>query len=280
MSYKFIDDRQVINRAALPNIGVPANDTLDDILSRINNFLGSSQSYIAKKVSLTSGSTSYTVTIPTKPDTSYIVLAIMGNTTDSHPQYQQIEVTAKSTSGFTFTWGNALDSNNYFIDYIVPSKTFPEVEAAIGSGVNSLASTLPISQPFSGYGVIGQLQNIVDPNPQFQSIVIGSNTNSTVNLLWNVNTDSANYQAVYMVGATGQNSISNSSTSVTVNLPINFNTTNYAIIGTIQNTVDPNPQFQPMIISNLSSNSATFSWNVARDSGNYLLNWYAISLTP
>jgi hypothetical protein len=283
-TYKPIDSRQVINRAALSNIGSAAGASLDVILADINAVLAAvagGSGYYAAKISLTSGSTSQVVTVPAQPDASYIVLGMMGNLVDSHPQYQQIETTAKSSSGFTFKWNHPLDTSNYFISFIIPYKVFPEVESAIGSGANTLASTLPIAQPFSGYGVISQLQNLVDANPQFQTVVVGSNTNSTVNLSFNAPTDSVNYQAAYMVGATGQVAIPSSATSITVSLPVSYGSTpNYAVIATMQDTVDAHPQFQPIAVIAETASSVTFGWNVATDSANYLLNYYSISLTP
>ena len=241
---------------------------------------GSNFPWIAKQAPLTNGSTSLSVTfLPPQPDTSYVVLGMMGNTTDAFPQYQQVEITNKTVNGFTFTWNHPLDSGNYFLSYIVPPKTLPAAEVAIGAGATSLAATLPIAQGGSGYGVIAELQNTVDANPQFQAIVIGSNTSNTVNLEWNVATDSVNYKGVYVIGAVGQVAIPNSATSVTVSLPVNPGTPNFGIVASIQNTTDVNPQFQPMIISAASSGSVTFSWNIPRDTGNYLLNYYAISLT-
>lgn len=281
MAFNPINTRQIINSAALPNIGAPAGDGLDDILLRIDNDIGGggSSSYVAKKMALTSNATSIVVTIPAQPDTSYIVLAMMGNVTDALPQYQQVEVTAKSTSGFTFKWNHPLDSNNYFISFIIPFKSIPEVEASIGSGMNILSSTLPMPQPWSGYGVIAQLQNTVDTNPQFQTVVVAANSSTSVNLDWNDNTDSVNYQAVYMIQPTGQVSIPNGASSVTINLPVNFNTSSYAIVATIQNTVDAFPQYQPLLITAQSGASATIGMNNLTDASTYLLNYYAISLT-
>ncbi len=280
--YRPIDDRQVVNRAALPYIGSPANDNLADILSRINSILAGisgGSGYVAQEMALTSGTTSQAITVSAQLDTSYIVLGIMKNTVDAHPQYQQIEVTAKSTSGFTLSWDNPLDTSNYSVYYILPYKVFPEVEAAIGSGADSLSSTLLITQPFSSYGVITQLQNVVDPNPQFQSVVIGTNTDTNVNLSWNNNTDTANYQAVYMVNATGQTSIPISATSVTVTMPVNYGTASYAVVASMQNA-DAHPQYQPMIITAQTDTTVTFGWNVALDTADYNINFYAISLTP
>lgn len=282
MPFKPIDDRQVINRAALTNIGSPADDTLDDIFSRIDAILAGASNatgYIAKKTNLTTGTTFLTVTIPSQPDTSYTVLGMMGNTTDSFPQYQEVEVTSKSVSGFTFTWNHSLDSSSYFLSYVVLFKTIPQIEAAVGSGANTLASILPIAQSGSGYGVIAALQNTVDAHPQFQTVVIGSNSTTTANFEFNTATDTANYVVTYALTATGQVTIPNSATSVVIPMPVNFNTASYAIIASVQNTVDAHPQFQPLVITSQSGVSATISWNIPRDTGSYLLNYYAISLT-
>ena len=282
MSYKYINSRQVDNSAALAAIGSPANDSLDDILSRINAILGGlsgSGSYIAKQTPLTSGTTSLAVTIPAQPDTSYIVLAMMSNTVDTFPQYQQVEVTAKSTTGFTFSWNHPLDSSNYLISYVIPFKVFPEAEVGIGSGDNTLSTALAFPQPVTSYPVIAQLQNLIDPHPQFQTVVVGSNTTSNINFTWNTFTDSANYEVVYGILGTGQTAITSGVTSVTVSLPVNFNSSSYALIATMQNASDSFPQYQPLLITSQSGNSATVSWNIPTDVSSYVLNYYAISLT-
>lgn len=282
MSYKPLDDRQVINHAALPNIGAPANDSLDDIFAKIDIAIAASSAgkeYTAKKIALSLNMTSTSVVIPVQADTSYVVLAIMGNTADAFPQYQQVQVTAKSTAGFTFSWNHPLDSNNYFLYYVIPYKFFPEAQVSAGLGNSSLSSTLSFPQPFAGYGIIAQLQNTINATPQFQTTVVGLNTASTLNLSWNVATDTSSYQETYMIQATTQVPVSLNATIVTINVPIDYGTTNFAVIATMQNTIDAHPQFQPIIVKAQTSGSATFGWNVATDTANYLLNVYAISLT-
>src|SRR5271170_1706131 len=114
MSFKSLDTRQVVNRSALSNIGSAANTSLDVILEDINNALASVSSntgYDAKTVSLTSGSTSIVITIPEQPDLSYVVIPTMVNLVDSTPQFQQVEVTNKTLTGFTFQWNVPLSSN-------------------------------------------------------------------------------------------------------------------------------------------------------------------------
>jgi hypothetical protein len=283
MGYKPIDDRQVINRAALPNIGSPANDSLDDILARIDALIsggGGGSGYVAKNSALTVSSTSLVVTIPSQPDTSYVVLAMMGNTIDSFPQYQQVEVTNKSTSGFTFEWNHPLDTSNYFISYVIPFKVFPQAEVAVGSGVSTLSSNLAISQPGTTYPVIAQLQNLIDTNPQFQTVVVGPNTTSATNFSWNVNTDSANYKMVYGILGSGQAPISSGINFITLSLPVNFNTSNYAIVATMQNSSVTHPQYQPLLITNQTGSNAIISFNNLTDVSSYVLNYYAVSLTP
>jgi len=447
-------------------------------------------SWVAKKVALASGSTSTSFSFSSpQPDLSYVVFAMMGNTTDSHPQFQQVEVTGKTTAGFTAKWNAPLDTANYFLCYIVPPKTIPQSETSISSG----ATNVSVSQNGIGW-VIAQLQNIVDANPQFQPVIVGSNTgistpptiqtflsgsgtyilpspaplyirvkmvggggggggsstssitnggpgsastfgtlsagggggattevggtggtaslgvgpigttftggsgtgastegsiniglagatgassvfggggaaghqngsgqsavansgsggqggggsdaseigagggaggfvdaiianpspsygytvgtggtagsagsggfgggagaagtiiveeyyaagtnpNSGSTVEWNVATDTANYVAASMVGGTGQIAITNGATSATVTLPISYGAASYAIVATIQDTADSHPQFQPLLLTAQNPGSATISWNVPRDTGNYLLNYYAISLT-
>ena len=446
-------------------------------------------SWVAKKVALASGSTSASFSFSSpQPDLSYVVFDMMGNTTDLHPQFQQVEVTGKTTAGFTAKWNVPLDTANYFLCYIVPPKTIPQSEVAVGSG----SSSVSVSQTGIGW-VLAQLQNTVDSHPQFQPVLIGSNSgistiptvqtilsgsgtyttptgpaplylrvrmvggggggggagagggtglggtggtttfgtsllvanggvggangidgpmggtaslgvgptgialsggsgmggvfgnmtgmpgasspfggagggryytstspaysatpntgsggggggstsqysgaggaaggyiDATINnpsatyaynvgtggaggvgsfntggdggsgviiveayysaginptssatVEWNVNTDTANYVMANMSGATGQVAVSNGATTATITLPTNYGAASYAIVATTQNTVDSHPQFQPLVLTAQNPGSATISWNAPRDTGNYLLNYYVISLT-
>jgi hypothetical protein len=281
--YRYINSRQVLNVDALPNIGTPSDTGLDIILSAINAALAgltAASGYYAQQANLTSGTTSIVVTIPEQLDTSFIVLAMMGNITDTHPQYQQVQVTSKARTGFTFEWNHPVDSSNYFISYIIPFKQFPEAESSIGSSANTLAATLAVPQAASTYPIIAQLQNLVDTNPEFQTVVVGNDNTTTANFSWNTLTDSSNYQMAYGILATGQVSVSSGVNSITISLPINYGSTGYAIVATIQNTSDSFPQYQPLLLSAKGDSSVTISWNIPTDVSSYVLSYYAISLTP
>jgi hypothetical protein len=282
MSYKPLDDRQVINRAALPNIGSAADDTLDDIFAKINAllaFASNSSYYISQNISLTAGLTSYSVTIPTQPDTSYIVLPMMQNTLDANPQHQQIEVTSKQTTGFTFTWNAPLDTNNYILNFIVPPTTLIKAEVPISSASSSVTATLNIPQNGSNYGIVSTLQNLVDAFPQFQTPVTTSQSATNFVDSWNAPISSSNYSLVYMGNPTGQVSIGSGANSVTVNLPVAYGSTGYSVFASITDLTDTYPKYQPLVITAKSSSQFSIGFNVPTPSSNYLLTYYAISLT-
>jgi hypothetical protein len=67
------------------------------------------------------------------------------------------------------------------------------------------------------------------------------------------------------------------STSSAVIFSSNLPNTNYTVLCTWMNKVDPFPQFQPIVITAMGVSGFTASWNVPIDSLNYVLNWQAIA---
>jgi hypothetical protein len=282
MSYKPLDDRQVVNRLALSNIGSPANDTLDDIFNRINAILGgltSNSSYIANSVALTAGTTSYTVTIPARPDLSYVVLAMMQNTVDSTPQYQQVEVVSKSTTGFIFEWNAPLSSSNYLINFIIPALPTQGGETSIPSASTSVTAALNIPQNGPSYGIIGVTQNLVDTYPQFQTALITAQTSTSFTDSFNAPTSSANYQLVWIDNPTAQVAVGSGVTSVVVPLPIAYGSTGFTVVASLSDVTDTYPQFQPLLVTAQTSSQFTVSFNAPTSSANYILTYFAISTT-
>jgi hypothetical protein len=283
MSYQHLNDRQILNSAALGNIGTPANETLDVIFAAINSALSGltgSTGYIAKEVALTSGSgtTSYTVIIPTQVDTSYVVYAILENLVDANPQIQQVMVCNKSETGFTAEWNTPLSSSNYVLSYIIPYKTFTEVEYLISSNVIGSVNTLPISQNGANYGIIAAMENYGDVHPQFQPITITAQGSTSFETNWNVPTLTGNNVISCMINATSLTRII--STTQSLLLPVNYNTTGYAVMALFWNVVDAYPQFQPLLVTAKTNDSFTVQCNVAPETGNYYVYYYVISLTP
>jgi hypothetical protein len=284
-NFKPIDDRQVVNRAPLTHIGSPANDTLDDIFNKIDAALSGNSSgagYVAKEVALTSGigTTSYVVTIPVQPDTSYIPLSMFENLIDPTPQFQQVEITAKSTTGFTISWNIPLDTNNYVLSYIVPYKQFSVLEFPIGSGTSSVVETNPLIQSSSTYPIMVEYKNTVDAHPQFQSALVTAQSSTTTTISSNVPTDTANYSAIDMFNATAQITLNSGTTNTSVVLPVAYSTNGFAVMASLSNLVDPTPKFQPLLVTGKESGFIEFQWPVALDSNNYSLTYYTVSLTP
>lgn len=51
--------------------------------------------------------------------TNYGIGVVWKNTTDTNPQFQPFEITAKAATGFTVTWNAPTDSANYVLEYLV-----------------------------------------------------------------------------------------------------------------------------------------------------------------
>jgi len=134
-------------------------------------------------------------------------------------------------------------------------------------------------QPYSGYAVISAVENYGDANPQFQTAVVSSTSTTAFATSVNGPTQSANYVASYVLNIGAYANIGSGANSVTVNLPINYNTSSYGVITGMINTTDSNPQFQPLLITAKTDTSFTVSFNAGTLTSNYVLYYYAISLS-
>jgi hypothetical protein len=242
---------------------------------------GSTAAYIAKNAPLSQGATELVVNLTTPMnDLSYVVLAMMGNTIDPHPQYQQVEVTSKTLSSFTFQFNAPTDTANYFISYIVPPLSAPGTEVSIGNADTSINAFFSIPKNGTSYGIVGVMQDLVDPNPQFQTPLVTNQTAAFFVDTWNAPTSSAHYQLVYISNPTGQTTVSNGAFSASVTFPVAYGSpTAYAIVASLSNLTDAFPLFQPIIITGKTGSAATFGWNVAMPTGLYVLTYYALSVT-
>jgi len=159
---------------------------------------GSVQAGFAQEVSIGLGVTSIAVVFPSLlPGTNYVVVPSMVNITDANPQFQDIVITNKSTSGFTASWNAPTDTANYVLGYIVPVVQQTVGEAAISNTATTVTVTLPIPLSSVNYVVIGSMVNTVDATPQFQVIDITAKTATSFTATWNAPVDSANYRLAY-----------------------------------------------------------------------------------
>jgi hypothetical protein len=72
-----------------------------------------------QQAAIGSGATSVTITYGTALDTgrTYVVVASL-QTPDSSPQFQAVDITASTNTGFTASWNAPTDSANYLLNYI------------------------------------------------------------------------------------------------------------------------------------------------------------------
>lgn len=266
------------NAGTIANV---AQNTIFQMVGAEPNASGSGTGplWIAQEVALNSGTTQLSVTFTSpQTDTSYIVLPMMENLVDSNPQFQQVEVTSKTVSGFIVQWSNPLDTANYVLSYIVPPKTLNYTEVAIGSGVTNPTIANPFLQPGSVYPVLAILQNIVDANPQFQPVTVTSKSSASTMIKFSQPTDSSNYKVTMVQNATAQLSLSAAASSATIPINVDYGATGYGVFVTMSNVTDPNPMFQPLLITGKTTNSITVSWTNPLDTANYALTAYTISL--
>lgn len=74
------------------------------------------------EVSINNGVSSVVVTFPGTlqgGSSTPRVIAMIFNSTDANPQFQPVDVTARSSTGFTATWNAPTDSANYKLLYVV-----------------------------------------------------------------------------------------------------------------------------------------------------------------
>jgi hypothetical protein len=66
------------------------------------------------------GQTSVTVNLPVvRPNTNYVVVAMLVDLVDGSPQFQPVIITAKTTTTFTAKWNGPTDSANYRLAFFV-----------------------------------------------------------------------------------------------------------------------------------------------------------------
>jgi hypothetical protein len=100
----------------------------------------------------------------------------------------------------------------------------------------------------------------------------GNNSGSSSNAI-----DLTVAQALTLLGIrAGVTSLSSGTTSKAITFSTAFASTAYAVTAVMLNTTDTNPQFIPVTITAQSTGGFTAKWNLATDTANYSLSWYAI----
>jgi hypothetical protein len=139
--------------------------------------------------------------------TAYGVMAVLRNEVDSDPIFQPLMIKAKTVNGFDVLLQAETDSAFYFIDYIVytydtaasfidPSRRSDS--DVVANGVQFHDVTFSATLGTTNYGVVANLVNLVDTDPQIQAVVITVKTATGFRASWSAPTDSANYRLDYI----------------------------------------------------------------------------------
>lgn len=132
--------------------------------------------------------------------------------------------------------------------------------------------------PGVNYIVIANFVNEVDSDPMFQSTVTTLKTTTGCRIKWNAPLDSNNYQLAYLIPVvqviSGEFPVNLGDTSAVIPLPVPQGGVNYSVVCNFINTVDNDPQFQPIDIVSKADGNFGVKWNAGCDSGNYRIAYH------
>ena len=171
----------------------------------------------------------------------------------------------------------------------------PNTIGSIGDGradcVSIPSDALSITVVFSStltdtnYTVNANFLNETDQDPLFQPITITNKTTGGFTAKWNIPIDTSNYELCYSASPSGFSQVSSVESlafdidSKVVTLSPPFGNTNYVVTANFSNTIDADPLYQPLTITNKSTSGFTAKWNMKTDTSNYALEWHISVIT-
>lgn len=148
-------------------------------------------------------------------------------------------------------------------------------EPALADATDTFFILFPVPLLSANYVVHAQVTNYTDPNPAFFIATVTQKLPNGFTVKLNAPTDSANYKLSYVVPAVqlilGEYPLALNDLQAVVPMAVPLDNTNYSVIAELVNYTDPNPQFQPVVITAKANGTFTAKWNAPVDSGNYRL---------
>lgn len=149
---------------------------------------------------------------------------------------------------------------------------------AIPLGATEITVNFPVAFPATNYVVMPQLENLVDPNPQFLELVITEKTAAGFKAKWNAPTDGADYKLSYFAPVNqvqqGEIAVPLGATELLVTLPITLAGATYTVVAQLVNLVDGSPQFQATTITLKTGAQFRAKWNAPTDGADYRLAFH------
>lgn len=175
--------------------------------------------------------------------------------------------------------GLPLATENIVILRGEPYKQLVDVQAADGypPGTAEKAYDIAVSMIQRLEEILGRAPKFRAASPTADKTIAEPSTGKY--LVWDSSGNIANSSDLEAVPTEKKTvALSNGSTSKAVTFTETF-TAAPVVIATIQNTSDSNPQFQPVVVTAVSSSGFTVKWNAALDTANYELNYLAVEAT-
>lgn len=149
----------------------------------------------------------------------------------------------------------------------------------LSNGSTSKVVVFGTAQPNANYSLVPTMENLVDPNPQFQPMTLTAKSTAGFTVAWNTPLDGSNYQLDWIVSwqppLTGVIALTAGTTSKVITFGSPRGSPSYRILLSLENETDALPQFQTFTITNKTVNGFTASWNYPLDSNNYSLGYVA-----
>lgn len=144
--------------------------------------------------SLTIGDTTATITFDTPFSNSYILNGMLANTIDSTSSIYLLSVISKTTTGFIVEFSDAIDSNNYKLEWMAIERANRQ-SGIIALTNSSTSQSVTLNYPFSDilYSINAEISNTSDPSASIYGTVISSKSTTGFTVSFSDNIDSSNY---------------------------------------------------------------------------------------
>lgn len=154
-------------------------------------------------------------------------------------------------------------------------------EVDLDLGVDTVNVLFASPQPDESYIILPFLQNLTDASPMFPEFEVISKGVNGFSVKLSSPTDSANYTLTYIVPfkslVVGEAAVSLAANNPVVALPVPENGGNYGLVALLQNIVDADPQFQPIVIGPKTGTNFTVRFNSPTDSANYKISYLKLA---
>jgi hypothetical protein len=151
-------------------------------------------------VNIPDGSSIVVVSIPPPPEvvdaTSYTIALSLFNDTDANPSFYRYSVIERTASYFTVQFSGAMDSPNYYLDWIIISHDNQDIEH-LGDGWASVTVAMFPYEVNDNYGVSLTLLNTIDSTSLIIPFIVTDKRIDGFTVTFDIPTDSPNYKLMW-----------------------------------------------------------------------------------